>query len=141
MIKGYVGIPFKDGGRDRDGFDCYGLVRFVLFAEAGIELPTYDLVSANDTLRVMRCIERERSVRIWNPVQKPQPLDVVLMAHCRRPELLVHVGIMVSTNQMLHCEESAGTHLTDIDQALVKARIRGFFRHHRMPSMMTGVAA
>lgn len=132
MIKGYVGIPYVDGGRDHGGCDCFGLVRLVIYEQAGIELPSYDLVSASDMLRVMRCIERERAVRTWLPVDRPQPLDVVLMAHHRRPDIHVHVGVMVSADMMLHTEESAAAHTTAVREPLVSARIRGFFRHQRL---------
>lgn len=127
-----VGVPFANRGRGLEGWDCYGCVRHVLYDQAGLELPSYDLISASDTLRVMRAMQREREVRVWVPVTRARPLDVVLMAHCRRPELYVHVGIMVSATQMLHCEEAAGTHLADVRDQLVEARIRGTFRHHRL---------
>mgnify|MGYP001577899186 CR=1 FL=1 len=34
-----VGAPYKKGGSDANGFDCYGLVRFVAHAARGVDLP------------------------------------------------------------------------------------------------------
>ena len=34
----YVGLPWRIGGRDRRGLDCFGLVRLVLAEQAGIIL-------------------------------------------------------------------------------------------------------
>ena len=32
----YVGIPYKDNGRDLDGMDCWGLARYVYNKEFNI---------------------------------------------------------------------------------------------------------
>ncbi|HXT31383.1 MAG TPA: NlpC/P60 family protein [Vicinamibacterales bacterium] len=37
----YVGLSWRERGRDRDGVDCWGLVRLALLEQRGIELPMY----------------------------------------------------------------------------------------------------
>ena len=46
----YVGLPFKDGGRTREGLDCYGLVVAIYRDVFAIDLPAYEgsYVSAHE---------------------------------------------------------------------------------------------
>lgn len=37
----FIGLPYADKGRDRDGVDCWGLVKLVYAEVAGIVLPDY----------------------------------------------------------------------------------------------------
>jgi len=37
----YIGIPYKNLGRDFGGCDCYGLLYLIYYKELGIELPDY----------------------------------------------------------------------------------------------------
>ena len=56
--KTYVGIPFKDAGREHTGADCFGLLRLVYEEQFGVHLPSYaDLYT--DTVRDHKVIEKE----------------------------------------------------------------------------------
>jgi len=37
----YVGIPFAENGRTRDGFDCYGVVMDIYQTHLGVKLPQW----------------------------------------------------------------------------------------------------
>ena len=38
-VSAYVGLPFKEGGRNRYGLDCYGLLRLVINERFGLMTP------------------------------------------------------------------------------------------------------
>lgn len=89
-----VGIPYKDGGlTPEEGFDCYGLVRWVLNIELGLLLP-----------------ETPPSPVVWGryvKIFRQQPLpafkkyDVTAFAEVI-PALANHVGVLVSPRDFLH---------------------------------------
>lgn len=47
MFERYYRIPYKEGGRDWDGCDCWGFVRLVLLEEGKAELPLFRGVCTN----------------------------------------------------------------------------------------------
>lgn len=135
MITGYVGIPFRDKGRDRNGVDCWGLVRLVL-ADHGINLPTYGEISSEELLRVAREVRDGLSSPVWrNVTDEPRrPLDGVVMRNRFGPgEARGHIGIMVSQTEMLHAEAITGTVKAEIHDPTIRNRIIGFYRHKDLP--------
>lgn len=70
----YLGIPFKDLGRDWDGCDCYGAGRLVMMHERGVQLPLYlDYEDARDGEGINRLLHRELEDHAahWRPVTGP----------------------------------------------------------------------
>ncbi len=58
---GYIGIPFRERGRDRAGCDCWGLVRLVLGERFGVAVPSYagDYESVKDYRRLAELVEAQ----------------------------------------------------------------------------------
>ncbi|OJU12760.1 MAG: hypothetical protein BGN85_08845 [Alphaproteobacteria bacterium 64-11] len=135
QIRGYVGIPFVDGGRTIAGCDCWGLVRLVHEREAGIELPDYGEIGAFELAVVARHMRYDADADPWVKVSNlpRRTFDVVVMRrfgdHGRAP---IHVGIMVSDRHMLHVENPADSHLVTLEHPTVKPRILEVYRHRRL---------
>lgn len=138
----YVGIPFRDHGRDRAGCDCWGLVRLVLQEQAGLDLPSFatEYAAHDDHRRVSAAITAQASGGAWLPVVAgdEQPFDVVQMtlpvrtAAGWRYDDPLHVGVVVAPGWLLHTEESAGALLARYrDDRLLARRVTGFWR--RLP--------
>lgn len=135
VIKGYVGIPFRDHGRDRDGCDCWGLVRLVHLLEERIELPLHAEISARDQLAIARRIRSGKTSSVWVDVagRDRQTMDVVLMKSAEDQGARAwHLGIMRDSRHVLHTEDGVDSHLVRLDDVWLRHRVIGFYRHVRL---------
>lgn len=122
----YVGVPFEEKGRTREGWDCWGLVRSVYADHLGIELPLY--LSAYETTEDSPAIagQVDDARPMWREVEDPRTGDVVL---CSVLGYETHVGILVEPGVMLHSMDGRDTCLERIAMPAWSRRIRGIFRH------------
>lgn len=122
----YLAVPYRLHGRDLNGWDCFGAVRYILNNHAGVRLPLWDMVSAAEILRQSARPE-------WVRQSKAKVFDVVCMDEPtmdgRRP---LHVGIMVDEMHMLHSEKQIGTVCVPTTHATVRHRIRTLYRHRQL---------
>lgn len=127
----YVGIPFIDGGRTSRGLDCWGLIRLAFLEECSIELPSYGEISALDLAKIAGMISKETMHSPWIPVQKESlhAFDVAVMFRRRYP---VHVGLMVSSKEMLHVYEKASTVRVPLTSPTVAYPRIHFYRHEKL---------
>ena len=137
-VAGYVGIPFRDLGRDRAGCDCWGLVRLVLAEQTGIPLPSLATCYGSEAnpAGVGDAVEAERRSGAWRRIETgdEQPFDVVEMSGAARTPTgwvfgPLHVGVVVAFGWLLHVERGTAAVLARYreDQA-VRRRILGFWR-------------
>lgn len=131
-VADYISIPFVDGGRDRRGVDCWGLVQLVYRDRLGVELPDYGEISASDLLRIAKRMKQD--VASWIKVEEPKALDVVLMLGTptgpdgRTRAVNTHAGVMADSNHVLHTQGATGAVLVPRDHFTVRHRITGFYR-------------
>jgi cell wall-associated NlpC family hydrolase len=124
----YIGLNFKEHGRDRHGIDCWGLVRLVMGEQFGVSLPSYatqyDSTTREDQLAPL--IEEER--KWWIPVEagKEQLGDVVVLRMRGHP---IHVGFVIEHGRMLHAEVGIGSVLDSYKNARWHLRVTGFYRY------------
>jgi cell wall-associated NlpC family hydrolase len=108
----WLRIPFKDGGRDNKGCDCWGLIRLI-YGHRGVELPTYGEIAAKDLIRVRSQISSDKGHSQWDRVVlgSEQPMDIVVMTGAMRTSdgalrhAPVHVGLVTKPGWLIHTED------------------------------------
>jgi cell wall-associated NlpC family hydrolase len=129
----FVGLPFRDHGRDRTGADCWGGVRMVLAELRGIVLPDYGSgyhqTMDSDGIGVSI---RDGLVADFRKVERPAPFDLVIFNLAGKPW---HVGLMVDRARFLHWPQPdkdgvGGTsRIERCADRLWRNRVEGFYRY------------
>lgn len=102
----YLGVPFVELGRDRSGWDCWGLVRTVYAEELGIYLPdwlghksSFDNDAIADEVR--------EAHEYFHRVDAPAPMAIAWFS---TRSVYAHVGVVVEgATKMLHCTAGKDT--------------------------------
>lgn len=126
MFDRFVGLPWRDGGRDATGYDCWGLLRLAFEQSRGVILPSYSEAyeGVADREAVAALFDAGRAA--WAPVAAggERPWDVVLLHH--RPW---HVGIVVGAGRMLHIPHGGQSLIEPYTARNLARRIEGFYRY------------
>lgn len=93
-----IGVPFVNGGRGPDSFDCYGLIMHLL-KEDGIDIPDY--ISPTGGAKIMAIFNSE--IRLWQECKKRH--GVILLF--KVPGNL-HVGYYLGNDTFIHTWEKSG---------------------------------
>lgn len=120
----YVGLPF---GEAQGEVTCWGLVRRVYYDRLGLDLPEYGEISARDLLRIARAMGAAKDDG-WRAVSPPAPLDVCLMRGPQGGAAVVHVGVMVDAQHLLHVEAATAAVIVPVAHYSVAGRIVGYRR-------------
>lgn len=140
-VEDYLLVPYLDGGRDRSGADCWGLVRLVLLERAGVQVESYGEISATEMAAIARNARRVTAPGgPWRAVEgEPREYDVLLMAGRFEAQdgtprrAAVHVGVMISATHVLHTEIDCGPAVVALDDAGVRFRaLRPLYRHEAL---------
>jgi hypothetical protein len=121
----YLNIPFKEGGRDLDGLDCWGLARLVYKEEFGIELPSFaGEYDVNDPKLLHEIIIQHKES--WEKLTKPEPNCIVLF---RMLGTESHIGVVISPTQFLHTRDKYTSAVENLASTEWKNRIVGYFKY------------
>jgi len=123
----YIGIPFLSGGRDKNGCDCYGLVRLVLQEQFGYQLPLLSGMykNANDCREIRELFSEHIPLLAGERIDHPEPGSVAIIRFRGVP---VHVGIFVSDDTLLHVLDGINAHMLKRDSPNLRGGIEGIYR-------------
>lgn len=128
-LRKYIGIPFKDGGRDFNGLDCWGLVRLVWKEERGILMPDMGDEYSSAFERGDVCgLFGKYTRQDWNvdvTKEMRKPLDVLVFSF---GTLELHAGLWVGEGEMLHVMKGMETAVERYDQAKWAKRLSRILR-------------
>lgn len=104
----FIGLPYREGARGPDSYDCYGLVAAVLRAVRGLELPDWH-AAASGQQAASRAISAALAGEVAGGrsvlVTEPENFDVAVVGSNHRPH---HVGI-VYDGGVLHASRAFGS--------------------------------
>lgn len=123
----YVGLTYVNNGRDRDGLDCWGLVRLVHKDIFGNDLPSFSEAQEEDIKEQTIAIQKEG----WIKVQTEQAGDVALFSLAGHP---IHVGIIIQPSRFLHAFNGTDTCIESLSSAKWKRRLVGIYRYREQCS-------
>ena len=126
-LRRFIGIPYRNKGRDFDGCDCWGLVDLYHREVLGIELPNYlgGYRDAAETAIVEKAILRGRTA--WtlvghSPGRESPPGAVALFKIRGRAS---HVGLVIDGTKLLHTLGGRNSSLEDLDALTWRDRLLG----------------
>jgi len=124
-------LPFKDGGRSpAEGFDCWGLVKYVLERMGHTGVPEFAYDTALDASNVGALIARERAARATRTTADEIGALVVIRNH---PKFVNHVGVIVAPGRFLHVLRQSGVVVDHAGRPPWVRRIQGFYRLKEHP--------
>ena len=112
-VSDLIGVPYKEHGRTKEGFDCWGLVMEVA-RRVGVELPDYDYTLHSDNMtdkEAKKVLDAGRAKKI------PVPVEGAIVLFENSMGLKHHVGIYVGDGMVCHCNKR-GVHVDKYDRLL-----------------------
>jgi hypothetical protein len=131
-ISPFVGLPYRNRGRDFDGCDCLGLVLLV-YAAHGVTLPDPRIhpdavLTADNTAGAMLPAHFTRAHR---PQADEIPMVLTIRGTCARyPEASAHLALALDEVWMLHALDDESGEPSRVDRIDAwRKQISGVWRH------------
>lgn len=117
-VSDLIGISYKEHGRNKSGFDCYGLAMEVE-KRFGIDLPDFDYTNHSDMFferTTQDCLAKYNVKRI------PILVEGALILFENSKGQKNHIGVYIGDEYVIHCNKN-GVHLTKINNFVGKKEV------------------
>lgn len=123
----YIGTPWKALGRDKNGADCYGLVRLILKEQYGIMIPSLinDYSDVENKEEIENLINAQKPLLTGALLETPEEGAIILF---ESRGFTAHIGIVVSNKYLIHTTSSQGAVLMPLKSQYIQNRIKGYYR-------------
>lgn len=123
MYDKYIGIPYKENGRDETGIDCWGLARLFYKQELNIELPSYtEEYTGSSDPKVLQAINYYKDN--WVKTVAPKIGDLCLFNILGEP---THVGVYLENNRFLHARQGQTSAIESTKSIQWNKRLEGIY--------------
>lgn len=128
----FVGLPWAEFGRSRDGCDCWGLACVIYREELGVSLPDYlGYGSVEEHGEIAALIDGARHSPLWIPVDGPAvAFDIAVF---RRGRWDTHLGVVIHHGVMIHMVDGDGAKVAAYRDGRWGHRLEGHYRHASTP--------
>ena len=129
IVTEFLGIPYKNCGRDKNGIDCWGL-GLRIYEKLGIQLfdipdLAYDVTWSKKGGNYLA----ENSWRDWEIIKQPEFLDVVLLRSASG--VPNHGGVILTSGRFIHAT-MYGVIVSRLADPGIVERIEGYYRLKRL---------
>ena len=119
-----IGVPFVNGGRTpQEGFDCWGLTRYIFEHYHGIVLPDYRIDCYNASAINSNILGETK--KKWTKIEEPTSPCVIVMRF--NSPIANHVGVYLGKGDFIHTAEKMGVNINSIFLPYWKRHIDGFY--------------
>ncbi len=119
----YIGIPYKQNGRTRDGLDCYGLLYLIEKEIFGKDIP--ELAGVLDGTENSILVNNNKPLIAGEATATPKDGDAVLFYMHGKP---THVGVYWHGG-LMHASEKRGVIYEKLDSPMLKRFTKKEYYH------------
>jgi len=119
----YLGIPYKENGRDLNGLDCYGLVKVIDNDNSGT-LPEYAIPSEESLAYQIYSDNKD----LFEQIDKPEQGCIVVFSF--KPGH-IHVGTCIDNNRFIHILPKKNVCIERLDNFFWSKKIVGYYKWNK----------
>ena len=105
LLNDLIGVPYKDGGRDLSGLDCYGTV--LLYEREFKHKNLIDVQYDNHNIELSNEFAPLLNIKKTDSIYD----GVILEMHVKNE---LHIGVAISSKLMIHATRNQGVRISSI---------------------------